>query len=319
MRSPQASGRRRSAACLFVVMALALAAGPAEARTGKEKDGGPVRHRFVACCFARGKVVIIDEDGKFERTIEGATCVQDAWLLRNGNILYLHYGGAREVDKAGKVVWEYRSERPDEIEVHSVQPLRNGGVLIGESGRGRLIEVDRRGRIVAEIKVETKNTHKHHQFRTCRKTRQGTYLVACFGDGVFKEIDRRGKVLRELYPGPEPKGNGAHGVVPLPNGHVLASTGYGESFVEFDRKGKVVWSFGKEDLPEGMKLSYTCSTQRLANGNTVVATYHGRPQFLEITPDKKVVWSYEHPDLGEVSGIVLLDEPGDPARGEVNR
>jgi len=307
-------GRLVCAALLTV-----LGASVAACRESRGAGDRKTRHRFIVCCFSKRKVVIVDKDGKFERVIEKAGNVQDAWMLRDGNILYSHYGGARVVDPRGKIIWEYKTDKPKETQVHSAQPLSNGNVLIGESGRSRLVEVDRRGKVVKEIKIKTQTKHKHREFRTCRKTLRGTYLVACFGDGVFREVDGNGRVLRELIPGARPQKGGAHAVVPLPNGHVLASTGYAKSFVEFDRNGKVVWTLSQKDLPEGFKLAYACSAQRLPNGNTVVATYHGDPQFLEVTRDKKVVWSYNHQELGNASGIVLLDVKGDPAKGEILR
>jgi hypothetical protein len=279
-------------------------------------DAKKPQHRFIACCFSKGMIMIVGKDGKVEREIKGTGHVQDAWMLKNGNILYSHYGGAREIDKDNKVVWEYKIKG---CEVHSAQPLANGNVLVGESGNGRIVEVDRSGKVVVEIKVETKVTGKHHQFRMCRKTAKGTYLVACFGDGVIKELDGDGKVLRTLSPAGQPKKNNAHAAVPMPNGHVLASTGYGKSFVEFDANGKIIWTLSGADLPKDFKLAYTCSIQQLPNGNRVIATYHGHPQFFEVTPQKKVVWSYENKDFGNVSGILILDDKADPVSGKIIR
>ena len=283
-----------------------------------QEQTGKIQHRFIACCFVQGRTLIVGKDGKIEREIKGSKYVQDAWMLKNGNVLYSHYGGAREVDKDGKVVWEYVIKG---CEVHSAQPLANGNVLVGESGNGRIVEVGRDGKIAKEIKVETKVKDKHHQFRTCRKGPKGTYFVACFGDGVIKEIDGDGKVLRELNPnGDKPvKKNNAHAVVPMANGHVLASTGYGKSFVEFDKDGKVIWTLSGADLPKNFKLAYTCSIQQLPNGNRVIATYHGKPRFVEVDKDKKVVWTYDNDSFGNISGILVLDCGGDPAKGEIAR
>lgn len=324
MRNAAADACRNRAGRLLCLALVATIGAPfAAVHDAQAMTAGKTRHRFIACCFSKRKVVVIDQNrgeaGGFERVIEKAGNVQDAWVLRGGNILYSHRGGAREIDPEGKTVWEYKTEDPRAVEVHSAQPLPNGNVLVGESGRSRIVEVDRRGKIVKEIRIETREKHKHRELRACRKTRRGTYFVACFGDGIFKEVDGDGKVLRELFPGPTPKKNGAHAVVPLPKGHVLASTGYGKSFVEFDARGKVVWTLSQKDLPGEFKLAYTCSAQRLPNGNTVVSTYHGNPQFLEVTRDKKVVWSYNHQELGNASGILLLDVKGDLAKGEVLR
>jgi hypothetical protein len=71
---------------------------------------------------------------------------------------------------------------------------------------------------------------------------------------------------------------------------------------------------------------------RLTNGNTVITNWcagnknieewAGTVQVFEVTPDKKVVWalsSWENPDLGPCTYIQLLDEPGNPDNGGLQR
>ena len=314
-----------TALTLLICTAVQMAPEAEAAAKPKKVDfkPGPVPKRFMASCFNQGRVVIIGKDGKIEREIKGATNVQDAWMLKNGNVLHSYYPGAREVDPSGKIVWEYKTADPSKTEIHSAQPLPNGNVLVGESGLSRLLEINRKGEIVKEIPVETKNKSKHMQFRTCRKTKRGTYLASCFGDGVIREVDGKGKLLRTLVPAADkngkPRKGGAHGVYELPNGHIVATTGYAHTVVEFDKKGKIVWTFSQADLPKNFRLAYTCSVHQLPNGNRVIATYQGMPQFFEITPGKKVVWSYHNNKLGNVSGIIIPDMKGDPAQGEILR
>ena len=64
--------------------------------------------------------------------------------------------------------------------------------------------------------------------------------------------------------------------------------------------------------------------QRLSNGNTVCSNWLGHSQFgnaphlIEITPDKKVVWTFaDHKTMKTVSSIQLLDVPADVTQGEV--
>ena len=75
------------------------------------------------------------------------------------------------------------------------------------------------------------------------------------------------------------------------------------------------------------------SNNRLANGNTVICNWcpadlkdpklwPGSVQVLEVTPEKKVVWAldeWKDPDLGPASSIQLLDEPGIPENGDLQR
>ena len=42
------------------------------------------------------------------------------------------------------------------------------------------------------------------------------------------------------------------------------------------------------------------------------------PHLFEVTPDKKVVWTYaNHKDMRTISSVQILDEPADPVAGTV--
>jgi hypothetical protein len=71
---------------------------------------------------------------------------------------------------------------------------------------------------------------------------------------------------------------------------------------------------------------------RLANGDTVFANWvagNTKPdnwpstiQIIEVTPEKKVVWAlrqWSGPNLGPASSIQLLDQPGKPENGDLER
>ena len=62
-----------------------------------------------------------------------------------------------------------------------------------------------------------------------------------------------------------------------------------------DPAGKEVWKLAENDIP-GVKLAWITMVGRLENGNTFVVNCHAgpeNPQLLEVTPDKKVVWSFK--------------------------
>ena len=302
---------------------------PAPAQTAKEVASKtmdfapvPVPERFLASCYSKGSVVIVGKDGKIEREIKGVGSAQDSWMLKNGNVLYSYIHGVREVDPQDKVVWEYKTAKPAQTEIHTVYPLPSGNVVIAESGQSRILEINRKGEIVKEIVVTTKEKSQHMQFRCCRKTVRGTYLIACFGDGVVLELNGEGKVLRALIPmqkDGKPMRGGAHSMVELPNGNLIIGTGYGQRFVEMDTKGEIIWTLSQADLPKDFRMRYACTVHQQSNGHRVIATYQGMPQFFAVTPDKKVVWSYNNKSLANISGVVILDGKGDPAKGEVLR
>jgi hypothetical protein len=122
--------------------------------------------------------------------------------------------------------------------------------------------------------------------------------------------------------------------VRLPNGNTLVSSNYG--FVkELNAKGETVWEFTKADAAAAGITLFVCQgLNRLANGNTVISNWcangikdakewPGSVQFIEVTPDKKIVWalrSWDEPaNFGPATTLQLLDEQGVPEDGDLLR
>jgi hypothetical protein len=273
---------------------------------------------FLCCDYNGGKVCSVSAEGKIEWEF-ACKAPQDCWRLPNGNYLFCFVSGALEVTPAKQIVWEYKA--PEKVEVHSCQPLPDGRVLIVEGGTSRIIEVDRTGKIVKEIKLVTaQSVVTHNQYRGTRKARNGHYFVCFKGEGKIVELDADGRVLRSI-----PVPGDPHEVVPLPDGHLLVTCGDGHKAIELDAKEKVVWELNENDLP-GNPLRLMAGCQRLPNGNTVFANYlgHGhvgeQPQFVEVTRDKKVVWQFrDDARFKTINQVQLLDIPGDVTQGEILR
>lgn len=264
-------------------------------------------------------MALVSAEGKIEWE-HACEHPQDCWALTNGNILFCYQGGAMEVTRADKIVWEYRA--PAKTEVHACQPLPDGRVLIAECGTSRLIEVDRDGKIAKEISLPPPpaKVHLHDQYRGVRKTPAGHYLVCRKGEHCIDELDTDGKLLRSI-----PVPGDVHEAVLLPDGHLLVDCGDGHRIVELDEHQTVVWEIGENDLP-GNPLRLVAGCQRLPNGNTIFCNYlgHGhlgeQPHFFEVTRDKKIVWTFaDHEHFKTVNQIQVLDVPGDPAKGEIYR
>jgi acetyl esterase/lipase len=93
----------------------------------------------------------------------------------------------------------------------------------------------------------------------------------------------------ELWTKPNERG---HDVQSLPDGHVLYTIGAKSTVVELDGKHQPVWTYS-----EG--LEHPLAAQRLPNGNTLIGDAKlGR--VIEVTPDKKLVWKYESPDIANM-------------------
>jgi hypothetical protein len=123
-----------------------------------------------------------------------------------------------------------------------------------------------------------------------------------------------------------PAAGGPHSVARLPNGHTVITCGDlpgGSRVFEVDRAGRVVWQVQGDELP-GISLKFIAGFHRLPNGNTVIANWLGRgksgqaPHVIEITRDKRVVWSYANLEkLRTVSSVQVLDAEGATPTDEI--
>ena len=295
--------RRLSALMLCALTATALLGGrPAFAH----QKGS--QHRLLVA--NTGRVAIVAPDGTLERDVESAG-LHDASLLPNGNLLYQSsWTKVTELNPEGKVVWEYDSATSNgnarvPLEVHVCQRLENGSTMIAESGVGRIIEVDRDGKLQLEIKLTRDHPSKHSDTRFVRRTAAGNYLVAHEADGKVREYNRAGKVVWEFEVplfgkkraagnGPEAFGNQLFSAVRIANGNTLIGTGNGHSVLEVNPKGEIVWRLEQDDLP-GIKLAWVTRVERLPNGNTRLGNCHAGPNMplsIEVDAAKNVVWSY---------------------------
>jgi hypothetical protein len=280
---------------------------------------GAVTHSFVCTDYTQGKVFIISSAGKIEWEYDGATNCNDLWVLPNGNLLFNTGHGVKEVTRDKKVVFDYESAS----DIYACQRLADGNTFIGECSAGRLLEVNPAGQIVKEIHLLPPGTDGGHAFmRNARKLENGNYLVAHYGLKVVREYDSAGKLVREI-----PAAGGPHSVVRLPNGNTLISCadGPGGSRVfEVDAAGKTVWQVQSNELA-GVQLKFMAGLERLPNGDTLMANWLGHHQFgsapdlIEVTPDKRVVWTFScGKAIRTISSALLFDGPSaDAARREV--
>lgn len=281
-------------------------------------DAKAIRHHFACTDYSRGKVFIVAPDGKVEWEYDAPSC-NDLWVLPGGNLLFNTGHGIKEVTRDKKVVFSFESKS----EIYACQRLANGNTFIGECNFGRLIEVDSGGKIVNELRLLPEGQDGGHAYmRNARKLPNGNYLVTHYGDQKVVEYNPQGKVVMTI-----PAPGGPHSAIRLPNGNTLISCGdmvkEGARMIEVDKAGRTVWSVSNEELP-GVSLKFLSGFQRLSNGNTVISNWLGHNQFgksphlIELTPDKKVVWTFaDHQTMKTISSIQLLDEPGDPIRGEL--
>ena len=301
---------------LISSLTLAISASPkSESPTLHIQQGAP--HPMACLDYSQGKVLLVTAQGKVEWEYPAPGC-NDLWVLPNGNLLFVTGHGVKEVTREKKVVFDYRSKS----EIYACQRLPNGDTFVGECNAGRLLEVAPSGKIVKELRLLPEGKDGGHLYmRNARRLPNGHYLVAHYGEQVVKEYDAKGKVVTEiLAPG------GPHSAIRLPNGNTLIAcgdTGKHAKVFEADKTGKTVWQVTSNELP-GISLKFMTGLQRLPSGNTVMTNWLGHGEFgkaphvIEVTPDKKVVWTFaDHKTMRTISSIQLLDIPGDVTKGEI--
>ena len=218
--------------------------------------------------------------------------IHDAQPLPNGNwLLQTTFTEVVELDGKGKEVWKYNpATDTGKVEIHSFRRLENGLTMIAESGTSRIIEVNKVGAIVHSTPLKVSHPNPHRDTRLVRITPAGTYLVAHEGEKCIREYDREGVVVWEYEVGSQ-----LYSAIRLSNGNTLIGTGDGHRVIEVSKDKKVVWEVNESDLA-GVKLAWITMVDRLPNGNTWIVNCHAgpnNPQILEVTPDKKVVWSFK--------------------------
>ncbi|HEX8913466.1 MAG TPA: PQQ-binding-like beta-propeller repeat protein [Humisphaera sp.] len=303
-----------TATLLTTLLALAAAT---TAHAAPPEAAGPAGRKVLAMDYSRGRVAMVEAaTGKvlWQRKCAGS---HDLHLLPNGNVL-VGDGWTKVTEvkpgmdgKEDEVVWQYdaaKQNRTDgkRVEVHAFQRLADGNTMIAESGPARIIEVDKDGKLVKEVKLKTNHPSTHSDTRLARKLDTGNYLVCQEADGTLREYDAAGKVVWEyevpLFDkkpagghGPEAWGNHLFGALRLPNGNTLIATGNGHSVIEVTPEKKVVWHLAQKDL-EGVTLAWVTTLQVLPNGNIVIGNCHAtdkNPQVIEVTREKKLVWQYK--------------------------
>ena len=193
------------------------------------------------------------------------------------------------------------------IEIHAAQPLDDDRIMVAESGRGRIIEIDRSGKIHHEIALKIDHPNPHRDTRLVRRLDHGGYLVAHEGDGVVREYARDGTITWEyMVPlfgkepagghGPEAFGNAVFSAIRLTNGNTLIGTGNGHSVLEVTPAKDIVWQIHQHDLPN-IQLAWVTTLEQLDNGNVLIGNCHagpGQPILIELDRSTNtVVWQLD--------------------------
>ncbi|MFL5339749.1 MAG: hypothetical protein ACJ8F7_06235 [Gemmataceae bacterium] len=271
-----------------------------------------ITHSFLAC---GGETYIRGGDGKTLWQYPHAS--RDGWVLPGGNVLLAlnkdgkYPGGAAvEVTRDGKTVFEFKGTQS---EINTVQAVEHDRIMLTEAGpKPRLLEVDRDGKIVVDVPLQAQTKDHHLQTRMTRKLPNGNYLVPQLLDRVVREYTPQGKIVWEVKTPHMP-----FTAIRLDNGNTLIGCTLGDLVIEVDRDGKTVWQVSNDDLP-GRPINDACGVQRLPSGNTVITSHHAKGdgiRLTEVTPDKKIVWTFRDAKRPGIHHFQMLDTNGQALDG----
>ncbi len=272
-----------------------------------------IHHAFLAC---GGATYIRDGMGRVSWSYPHAS--RDGWVLPDGRVLLalnkndkFPGGGVVEVSKDGRVLFEVKGTQS---EVNTVQDIGGGRILYTEAGdKPRIVEIDRDGKIQADVPIQAQTKDHHLQTRMTRKLENGNYLVPQLLDKVVREYTPNGKIVWEVK-----TPNMPFTAIRLPDGNTLIGCTLGNLVIEVNPEGKTVWQVTNEDLP-GKPINDACGVQRLPNGNTMITSHHAGPndvKLTEITRDKKIVWQHKDKDKPSLHHFQILDTDGQALPGK---
>jgi hypothetical protein len=214
-------------------------------------------------------------------------------LLPNDNILYtVTDHGVYEVDRSGKIVWQYLTSKID----HDADRLPNGNTIFvfgmtDQKSDAQVTEINPKGEIVWQWyardhfdKAPYNSIYEEGSWvHTNAVTRlaNGNTLISLRNFDFVVEVDPKGDVVRTIGEGIF---NHQHDPELQPDGNLLvANHGNPNQAIELDPDGNIAWSY----TILNQKNSPIRDVNRLPNGNTLIT---GTMEIIEVTPEGKVVW-----------------------------
>ncbi|CAN5460732.1 hypothetical protein BH11PLA2_BH11PLA2_49920 [soil metagenome] len=242
---------------------------------------------------------------------------RDGWRLANGNTLLAlsksktyPNGAVIEVTPEGKEVFLFKATQS---EVNTVELVGKEMYMFTEAGASpRLIEMKKDRNITIEFVFNAQTKDHHLQTRMARKLKNGNYLVPQLLDRVVREYTPAGKVVWEVKTPHMP-----FTAIRLEDGNTLIGCTLGNLVIEVDPQGKIVWQISNDDLP-GKPINDACGVQRLPNGNTVITSHHAKAneiKLIEVTHDKKIVWTHKDDRKSGIHHFQILDTNGKAIEG----
>jgi len=249
---------------------------------------------LVSASYGKNVIALCERDGtvlwqfKTLGGTRGHAGHHEVQMLDNGNILFHDdWNTVKEMKLDGTVVWSYKSAN-----VHAFTRLADGNTMIAESGTGRIIVVDKDGKLVSETPLGKDGRGSTRQAEVLDN---GNYLVCAERPGTVTEYNPKGEIVWEYEIGTR-----VYGAIRLKNGNTLICSGSGNSVVEVSPEKKIVWEIKTKVPDTDITLKWTACLKELPNGHLLIGNCHAgpdSPQVFELDKDRKVVWEFNEYEL----------------------
>jgi hypothetical protein len=217
-------------------------------------------------------------------------------------VLAADRGHVAIVNARGEVEWEVANA----AEVHDLALLPNGNVLFS-TGPTTVVEMTPEKKIVWKHEAKPKEGYTGRvEIHAFQRLDKGLTMIAESGNRRIIEVDQDDKIVREIpltveHPNPHRDTRMAR---KLENGNYLVCHEADGKVREYDRTGKVVWTY-QLDLagrprspghgPEGHGTE-VYGAIRLPDGNTLIGGGNNN-RVIEVNAEGKIVWSIGHDEL----------------------
>lgn len=238
--------------------------------TGLAASTDPNADPNAAPCASDHRVLLVDASGKIiwqygQTGVAGSDANQlntpmSAVFLPYNHILIADQGNHRVIEVSvvtKQIVWQQGTTgKAGASSNHldspcSAQWLVNGNILIADQGNNRVIEVNRRHKIVWEYGDSEDSQTLNHPAYACRLPNRNT-LITDSGNNRVLEVARRGKTVLEFstttQPGSVTDPLPWH-AVRLENGNTLISDQFNDQVIEIDSKSNLVFTQGTLATP----------------------------------------------------------------------
>ena len=221
---------------------------------------------------------LVGEVGAFSESLDrvlGITMVGEELLVadaggrnwsNNGSEIFI-FGNDGKISSFGEGL----------VFAHSVEVMRNGSLLITDTGNDRVLEVSREGEVVWSSE-EWEGVGLDYP-NDAEEVEGGVYVISDRNNDRVIKVDRDGNILFEFLDLIRP-----HNVDYLESGNLLISDSERNRVIEVDEEGMIVWEYDRG-------LNWPRDIDLMKNGNYLITDSRSN-RVVEVTRSGEIVWEY---------------------------